>query len=94
MSVHTLMPGALKIEFPESKNWISFSSPPGLNYQGINCTATMNDGTVLQGEFDRQGKASFYSFSASFCTKFEVENLDRHENLESAAQRLLKQLKE
>ncbi|MCP1446063.1 type VI secretion system secreted protein VgrG [Pseudomonas sp. GGS8] len=92
MSVHTLVPGGLKIEFPESEKWISFSAPQELNYQGIKCTATMDDGTVLQGEFDSENKASFYSFAGKSCVKFEVENLDKHESVLSGAEKLLSEL--
>ncbi|VVO40533.1 hypothetical protein PS691_05698 [Pseudomonas fluorescens] len=94
MSVHTLMPGDLKIEFPESEKWISFSAPPELNYQGIKCTATMDDGAVLHGEFDSENKANFYSFAGKSCVKFEVENLDRQESVLSGAEKLLRELAE
>ncbi|MDQ0122895.1 type VI secretion system secreted protein VgrG [Pseudomonas lini] len=97
MSVHTLVPGDLKIEFPDSEQWISFSAPLDLNYQGIKCTATMDDGSVLQGEFDGENKANFYSFAGKSCVKFEVENLDNlnsQESVLSGAQRLLKELAE
>jgi type VI secretion system secreted protein VgrG len=94
MSAHTLVPGDLKIEFPDSEQWISFAAPHDLNYQGIKCTATMDDGSVLQGEFDSENKANFYSFAGKSCVKFEVENLDKQESVLSGAQRLLKELAE
>lgn len=94
MSVHTLLPGGLKIELPESEKWISFSAPPELNYEGIKCTATMDDGTVLQGEFDSENKASFYSFTGSSCIKLEVERLSDQETVPSGAESLLRKLAE
>jgi type VI secretion system secreted protein VgrG len=94
MSVHTLVPGVLKIEFPESEKWISFAAPSELNYQGMKCTATMDDGTVLQGEFDSENQASFYSFAGKSCIKFEVENLDKQANVLSGAEKLLRELSE
>ncbi|QCY12021.1 type VI secretion system tip protein VgrG [Pseudomonas sp. MPC6] len=97
MSVHTLVPGDLKIEFPDSEQWISFSAPQDLNYQGIKCTATMDDGSVLQGEFDSENRANFYSFAGKSCVKFEVENLDNldsQQSVLSGAQKLLKELAE
>jgi type VI secretion system secreted protein VgrG len=94
MSVHTLVPRGLKIELPQSEQWISFSAPAGMNYAGIQCTATMDDGTVLKGEFDHENKATFYSFAGDACVKFEVEDLDRQEIVHCGAQALLKQLAE
>jgi type VI secretion system secreted protein VgrG len=94
MSVHTLLPGALRVELPESENWISFFPSNALKYEGIKCTATMGDGTVLQGEFDSENKASFYSFAAKNCIKFEVENLDFQADQQSGAENLLKKLSE
>lgn len=94
MSVHTLVPGDLKIELPESEKWISFSAPSELNYEGIKCTATMDDGAVLQGEFDSENKAKFYSFAGSSCTKLEVECLSDQENVPSGAESLLRKLAE
>ena len=94
MSVHTLLPGALRVELPGSENWISFSPRTGLNYEGIKCTATMDDGAVLQGEFDGENKASFYSFTAKACVKFEVECLDLQTTLQSGAENLLRKLSE
>ena len=88
------MPGDLKIEFPESEKWISFSAPSDMNYQGIKCSATMDDGTVLQGEFDEENKASFYSFTGKACIKFEVDGLDREELELSGAENLLRMLVE
>ncbi|QXG35619.1 type VI secretion system Vgr family protein [Pseudomonas viridiflava] len=76
MSVHTLVPGMLKIELPEAEKWISFAAPIGMNYSGIKCTATMDSGDVLQGSFDDENKASFYSFEGTACVKFEMEDLD------------------
>lgn len=94
MSVHTLVPGGLKIELPESEKWISFSAPSDLKYEGRKCTATMDDGTVLQGEFDSENKASFYSFTGSSCIKLEVERLSDQENVPSGAEGLLRKLAE
>lgn len=94
MSVHTLVPENLKIELPESEKWISFSAPPELNYEGIKCTATMDDGTILYGEFDSENKASFYSFSASSCVKLEIDNLNCEGYIPSGAESLLKKLAE
>ncbi|VVQ17415.1 hypothetical protein PS938_04416 [Pseudomonas fluorescens] len=94
MSVHTLVPSGLKIELPASEKWISFSAPSELNYEGIKCTATMDDGTVLQGEFDSENKANFYDFAGGTCVKFELENLDRQESVLSGAEKLLKELAE
>jgi len=94
MSVHTLVPGDLKVEFPESDKWISFSAPVELNHQGIKCTATMDDGTVLQGEFDSQNKASFYSFAGNACVKFEVAELAPQESGISGAEAILKKIME
>ena len=94
MSVHTLVPGGLKIELPESEKWISFSAPSDLKYEGRKCTATMDDGTVLQGEFDSENKASFYSFTGSSCIKLEVERLSDQENVPSGAESLLRKLAE
>ncbi|WP_449105241.1 type VI secretion system baseplate subunit TssK [Pseudomonas mohnii] len=92
MSVHTLVPGDMKIELPQSQKWISFSAPPEFNYEGIKCTATMNDGTILRGEFNRESKAFFHSFAGSACVKFEVEDLDHQEQVSSGADKLLKEL--
>jgi type VI secretion system secreted protein VgrG len=92
MSVHTLVPGDMKIELPQSQKWISFSAPPEFNYEGIKCTATMNDGTILRGEFNRESKAFFYSFAGSACVKFEVEDPDHQEQVSSGADKLLKEL--
>nr|AAT90780.1 conserved hypothetical protein [uncultured proteobacterium QS1] len=94
MSVHTLVPGGLKLELPESEKWISFSAPSELNYEGIKCTATMDDGTVLQGEFDSENKASFYSFAGKACVKFELENLDFQGDVPSGAENILRVLAE
>ncbi|AUG08475.1 type VI secretion system Vgr family protein [Pseudomonas sp. S09G 359] len=94
MSVHTLVPGGLKVELPQSERWISFSAPAGMNYAGIQCTATMDDGTVLKGEFDHENKAKFYSFTGDACVNFEVEDLGRKESVPSGAQALFKQLAE
>ncbi|WP_347911453.1 type VI secretion system tip protein VgrG [Pseudomonas grandcourensis] len=95
MSAHTLLPGGLKIEFPDSTKWISFSAPPELNYQGIKCTATMDDGATLQGEFDSENKVNFYSFAGKSCVKFEVESPGKQENtIISGTEKLLKKLAE
>ena len=75
-----------------TQKWISFSAPPEFNYEGIKCTATMNDGTILRGEFNRESKAFFHSFAGSACVKFEVEDLDHQEQVSSGADKLLKEL--
>ncbi|MNU03646.1 hypothetical protein D3C72_2477420 [compost metagenome] len=72
MSAHTLLPGGLKIEFPASEKWISFTAPSDMNYQGLKCSATMDDGTVLLSEFDSENKANFCSFVGEACIKFEI----------------------
>ncbi|MCP1507118.1 type VI secretion system secreted protein VgrG [Pseudomonas marginalis] len=94
MSVHTALPGNLKIELPETEKWISFSAPSKSNYQGIKCTATMDDGEVLEGEFDGENKASFYSFTGNACVKFEVQCPKHQEDLPSTADELLRELGE
>jgi type VI secretion system secreted protein VgrG len=94
MSVHTWMPGSLKIELPQTEKWISFSAPPGSNYQGMKCTATMDDGEVLQGEFDGESKVSFYSFTGKSCVGFEVQSPELQEDLPCAAEKLLRELAE
>ncbi|SEN65635.1 Rhs element Vgr protein, partial [Pseudomonas sp. ok272] len=92
MKVHTLLPGELRIEMLNSENWISFSAPPEINYQGVKCTATMDDGAVLQGEFDSENKASFYAFSGGACVKFEIESLDQYTDMPSGTIMILKKL--
>ncbi|WP_330211340.1 type VI secretion system Vgr family protein [Pseudomonas sp. AM4(2022)] len=94
MSVHTAMPGELKFDLPESEKWISFSAPAGLDYAGKKCTATMDDGTVLQGTFDSDNKAGFYSFSGGSCVKLEIESLDYQQILSSGAERILNKISE
>lgn len=94
MCVHTLVPGGLNIEFPESEKWIGFAAPQGFNYQGIKCTATMDDGTLLHGEFDTNNTASFYSFAGQACIHFTAEDLDVQAQLTSGAQRILTELAE
>ncbi|MFJ4131915.1 type VI secretion system Vgr family protein [Pseudomonas cyclaminis] len=94
MSVHTWMPGSLKIELQQTEKWISFCAPPGSNYQGMKCTATMDDGEVLQGEFDRESKVSFYAFTGNSCVGFNVQNLELQEELPSGAEQLLSELAE
>ncbi|WP_262417478.1 type VI secretion system Vgr family protein, partial [Pseudomonas sp. SH10-3B] len=94
MSVHTWMPGSLKIELPQTEKWISFSAPPGSNYQGMKCTATMDDGEVLQGEFNGESKVSFYSFTGKSCVEFKVQSPELQEDLPSAAEKLLRELAE
>jgi len=94
MSVHTALPGNLKIELPGTEKWISFSAPSKSNYQGIKCTATMDDGEVLEGEFDGENKVSFYSFTGNSCVKFEVQCPEHQEDLPSTADKLLRELGE
>ncbi|WP_443700963.1 DUF2345 domain-containing protein, partial [Pseudomonas sp.] len=94
MSVHTALPGNLKIELPETEKWISFSAPSKSNYQGIKCTAAMDDGEVLEGEFDGENKVSFYSFTGNSCIKFEVQCPEHQEDLPSTADKLLRELGE
>ncbi|WP_223533252.1 DUF2345 domain-containing protein, partial [Pseudomonas sp. GL-RE-20] len=94
MSAHTLLPGGLKIEFPASEKWISFTAPSDMNYQGLKCSATMDDGTVLLSEFDSENKANFYSFVGEVCIKFEVEDLNREGRDSSGAEKLLRMLVE
>jgi type VI secretion system secreted protein VgrG len=95
MSIHTLLPGDLKVEFPDSKKWIGFSAPLGFNYQGIKCTATMDDGTVLQGEFDSENKANFYSFAGESCVRFQFEELDKlEEGSSGGAEKIIRALRE
>lgn len=65
-----------------------------MNYEGIKCTATMDDGELLQGEFDHENKASFYSFYGKACVKFEIEDLDRSREVAGAAERIIKELSE
>jgi type VI secretion system secreted protein VgrG len=94
LNVHTQVPGALKVEFTGAEKWIGFTAPAGFDYQGLKCTATMDDGTVLNGEFDSEGKVIFDSFAADTCVKFTPEDLDHYEELPSGAQRLLRELEE
>jgi len=94
MSAHTLLPGGLEIEFPTSEKWISFTAPSDMNYQGLKCSATMDDGTVLLSEFDSENKANFYSFVGGACIKFEIEDLNREGRDSSGAEKLLRMLVE
>jgi type VI secretion system secreted protein VgrG len=94
MSVHTSLPGALSIELPESDKWISFSAPQALNYCGLKCTATMEDGEALDGEFDQDNKATFYPLTGNVCVKFEVLSLARDADLPGSVETLLRELSE
>ncbi len=94
MSVHTSLPGALSIELPESDKWISFSAPQALNYCGLKCTATMEDGETLDGEFDQDNKATFYPLTGNVCVKFEVLSLARDSDLPGSVETLLRELSE
>ncbi|WP_371367256.1 type VI secretion system Vgr family protein [Pseudomonas sp. QL9] len=85
MLVHTLLPDDLKIDFPNSKHWIGFSGPEGMNYEGIKCTATMDDGSVLEGQFGSDNTVRFNSITGSACSQLEVENLEQLKDLPSAA---------
>lgn len=94
MSVHTAMPEELKFDLPESEKWISFSAPAELDYADKKCTATMDDGTVLQGTFDSENKAGFYSFFGSSCVKLEMEPLCYQQTVSSAVERILNKTSE
>ena len=94
LSAHTALPGNLNIELPEAAQWIRFSAPPESNYQGIQCTATMDDGEVLHGQFDSDNTASFYSFAGKTCVKFEMDDPRFTDELSSVADILISELAE
>ncbi|MDU9393623.1 type VI secretion system tip protein VgrG [Pseudomonas sp. zfem002] len=60
VSVNTAMPGGMKLEPVEDEGWISYSMPEGLDYRGVKCRLILQDGTVMEDEFDQEGKAAFY----------------------------------
>lgn len=90
MPLHTLTPDNLKIDFPESERWIGFTGPSDMNYEGIRCTATMDDGAKLEGVFEADNSVRFNSISGNACVNLELENLDQPEELPSMAVAILK----
>ncbi len=94
MAVHTLTPDNLKLELPQSEDWIGFFGPEGMSYEGIACKATMDDGSVLEGRFDADNKVRFTSITGRSCIALELEGLDRSEELPSAAAAMIRKLGE
>lgn len=90
MPLHTLTPDNLKIDFPESERWIGFTGPSDMSYEGIRCTATMDDGAKLEGVFEADNSVRFNSISGNACVNLELENLDQPEELPSMAVAILK----
>lgn len=94
MPLHTLTPDGLQIDFPNSKRWIGFSGPEGMNHEGIKCKASMDDGYVFEGRFESNNIARFNSITGEACTRIEIEDLDRQEELPSVALAMVRKIGE
>ncbi|WP_283131433.1 type VI secretion system PAAR protein [Enterovibrio norvegicus] len=60
----------------KNAKWISFRAPEDGSYKGLTVKATMNDGSILSGQFDETNSLTFTGIEASRCSKLELENCE------------------
>lgn len=78
---------------PQSSKWITFQANTTGLYSGIECIATMDDGSVLRESFDDTNKAMFLSVSGAQCVKVEISACDtKHAIGKSIASGLVKKI--
>lgn len=61
---------------PQSSKWIAFQANTNGLYSGIDCIATMDDGSIFRGCFDGSNKVMFLSVSGAQCVKVEIDIRD------------------
>ncbi|WP_306310603.1 PAAR domain-containing protein [Xenorhabdus aichiensis] len=76
----------------ETKKWIGFSVSPEIDYCGIKCLVTLDDGSVLNGEFNQQNKVMFTSITGHKCVKLEIENFEKESSSQSLTEILLSKI--
>lgn len=69
--------------------WIGFTMPAAFDYDGVKCIATLDDGSVVQGQFNQQNQVMFSSISGATCVKLEVESFEHEQIGQSLAEVLL-----
>lgn len=72
-----------------STKWIGFTMPAMFDYAGVKCLATLDDGSVVQGQFSQQNEVMFSSISGATCVKLEIESFEREQVSQSLTEVLL-----
>ncbi|WP_274714703.1 Hcp family type VI secretion system effector [Xenorhabdus bovienii] len=76
----------------ETEKWIGFSISDDIDYCGIKCLVTLDDGSVLNGEFNKQNKVKFSSITGNKCVKLEIENFEKESSSQSLTEILLSKI--
>ncbi|MCC8367277.1 PAAR domain-containing protein [Xenorhabdus griffiniae] len=89
-----LSPGKTETQelLSETKKWIGFSVSPEIDYCGIKCIATLDDGSILNGEFNQENKVMFTSITGHKCVKLEIEHFEKESSPQSLTEILLNKI--
>ncbi len=78
---------------PQSSKWIAFQANTNGLYFGLDCIATMDDGSILRGSFGDSNKVMFLSVSGAQCVKVEIDMCDtEHAGGKSIASSLIQKI--
>lgn len=76
-----------------SVEWIKFQANTDIYYAGVECLATMDDGSKLHGQFDDTNTATFLYVSGKQCVKLQIGNASAEtEKSQSITSALLKKI--